>query len=360
MNVFSLKDAEELVASGAREFKISLSRPLTPSARDFLVENGIRVLAVESAGQTQGTAPAAPSTESQWERLFRSPEAEQIKRDICEIGRRLWMREYVDGNGGNISYRIADNAFLCTPTLVSKGFLTPDMICLVDIDGKQLAGSSKRTSEITTHMAIYRAVPAAKSVVHAHPVHATAFAITGVEPPERLIPEIEVFVGRVPLAPYRTPGSPAMAEVIGPLAPKHQAILMGNHGVITWSPTSVEDAYFKMEIVDAYCRTVVVASHLPNKHTSIPCDEMGLLLDMKKGLGLPDVRFGLKPVELCEIDPWQAMAAGGSSAPGCGCNAPQSGQPSGQSSSQPPTAAELERTVQAITDQILAGLQGRS
>jgi len=246
-------------------------------------------------------AKAQPKPQLTPEALYSSPEAQYLKAQICDIGRRLWQREYVDGNGGNISVRVGDGYFLCTPTGVSKGFLTPDMLCLCDAEGNQLIGTWKRTSEFLSHLAIFNSVPEAKAVCHAHPVHATAYAIAGLTPPERLIPEIEVFVGRVAIAPYATPGSQEMHDLLAPLAPKHQSILMTNHGVICWG-TSVEDSYFKVEITDAFCRTAAIASHLPTNGTSIPPEKMADLLAIKGRLGLPDARSAKS--EAWAEDPW--------------------------------------------------------
>jgi L-fuculose-phosphate aldolase len=358
MKVFAQKDAEEFVKTGNKTLRYNRELQLTPGARDILSEASVKLVfdagaaapaaatASTSVASVAPTATAAPKGE--YEAIYNSAEAEKIKAEICEIGRRVWIREYVDGNGGNISARLSNGLFICTPTGVSKGFLTKDMLCLVDKEGKQLAGTWKRTSEFMTHAAIYNNVPEAKSVCHAHPVHATAFAIVGIEPPERLIPELEVFVGRVVMAPYATPGSQAMYDSIVPLAPKHQSILMANHGVICWGK-SVEDAYFKLEITDAYCRTVAIANQLPNNRTSIPCNELGKLLDLKKGLGLPDERFGLKPVELCEVDPWEKMESRPStSSTACGCEA---------SSVTPVTNAEVEALVQKVTEEITKQLK---
>lgn len=347
MKLFAQPDAESAIRTGIREFRYNREIRLTPGARDAFTEAGVKLIFEAENGSPP--APASPGVggdSMSSEALFHSPEAEQLKAQICDIGRRIWQREYVDGNGGNISCRLGRH-FICTPTGVSKGFLTPAMLCLVDLDGNQLAGTWKRTSEITTHLAIYRSTPAAKAVTHAHPVHATAFAIAGVEPPTRLIPEIEVFVGNVVLAPYKTPGSKEMAEIIGPMAPDHQAILMGNHGVITWG-TSVEDAYFKMEITDAYCRTLWVANAIPNNRTSIPCDKLGELLDMKKKMGLPDARYQLKPAELCEVDPWATMKDHPAT---CSSRASGGGGPQVQA-----TNAELEALIAKLTDEIMNNL----
>ncbi|MDR0533143.1 MAG: class II aldolase/adducin family protein [Verrucomicrobiales bacterium] len=239
------------------------------------------------------------------ETLYKSPQAEKLKQEICDIGRRIWMREYCDANGGNISVRLAPDRFLVTPTNVSKGFMTPEMMVMVDGRGNHVAGDRQSSSEFLTHLAIYDVVPEAVSVCHAHPCHAGAFAIRGYAPPSRLIPELEIFVGQVVLADYETPGSPKMAEKISPLAPKHQSILMACHGTLCWG-SSVEDAYFKMEITDAYCRTVLLAQGIPGS-ASIPGDKMLDLLDRKSKAGLPDTRFGLPPEELAKEDPWEHM-----------------------------------------------------
>jgi L-fuculose-phosphate aldolase len=364
MKVFAQKDAEEFIKTGAKEFRYSREVQLTPGARDVFSDAGVRLsfqgeyeqpVALSSSAAATVGGPGRKSPDGRDYRpehlaLFHSPEAEKLKHEICDIGRRLWTREYTDGNGGNISARIGPNEFICTPTGVSKGFMKPEMLCMVDGEGLQLAGTWKRTSEITTHLAIYKATPEAKSVCHAHPVHATAFAVSGFEPPPRLIPEWEVFVGKAAMAPYKTPGSAEMAETILPLAAKHQSILMGNHGVICWG-VSVEDAYFKMEITDAYCRTVVIAMHLPTQQTSISCEKMGELMAIKKTMGLPDPRYDLKPAELCEVDPWAVMK----DRP-CACSTPAEGSTGVGSNMHQATNAELEALVQTLTEEILVKL----
>ena len=139
--------------------------------------------------------------------------------------------------------------------------MTPDDICMVDLDGNQIAGTRPRTSEVNTHLAIMKHEPKAKSCVHAHPVYGTAFAVAGVTPPACLIPEPEVFLGEIGFASYQTPGSPENAKEVGRLAQKHQSILMQNHGVIVWGK-DVEDAYWKMENTDAFCQTVAVTMQI--------------------------------------------------------------------------------------------------
>lgn len=351
MKLFAQKEADAFVKTGAKEFRYNRDTRLTPGAKDVLTEAGIKIVFDAENASSQESAPASALTSSGASddvRLFNSKEAQLLKEQICDIGRRIWMREYCDGNGGNISVRLGPDRFLVTPTGVSKGFMTPEMMSLVDLKGNQLAGTWKRSSEFTTHAAIYETTPAAVSVCHAHPCHAGAFAIKEVQPPPRLIPELEVFVGTVAVAGYQTPGSVAIADSIKPLAPQHQSIIMGNHGVICWGK-SVEDAYFKMEITDAYCRTVILAQSIPGA-SSIPGSGLGELLAMKKKMGLPDDRFDLKPAELCEVDPWQEMCGSR------GCSSPVTPW-NPMTVDAGASDADTEALVQKLTDEIVANLK---
>ena len=223
--------------------------------------------------------------------LFDSACVQNLKEQICEMGRRLWQREYVDGNGGNMAIRVGEDIAICTPTLVSKGFMKPDDMCLVDFEGNQLFGAKKRTSEILMHLQIMQRQPKAVATCHCHPPHATGFAVAGVLPPTCMIPEYEVFAS-VAIAPYRTPGTPEMGRLVADLADKHNTILMANHGVVSWSHNNVEDAYFKMEILESYCRTILVATQLGVSPKTMTPTQLQDLLKIKKSLGIPDPRHG--------------------------------------------------------------------
>ena len=128
----------------------------------------------------------------------------ELKEQICEIGRRLYNKGFAAANDGNITARLNERELLCTPTMVSKGFLKPDDICKVDYDGKQLAGKKKRTSEVLLHLVVYKLNANVQGVVHCHPPHATAFAVAHEPIPKCILPEVEVFLGEVPIAPYET------------------------------------------------------------------------------------------------------------------------------------------------------------
>ena len=222
--------------------------------------------------------------------LFTSPKAQALKEEMIRVGKKLWERQYVDGNGGNISARISPQYVLCTPTLCSKGDLCVEDISLVDLENCQICGDRPQTSEILLHLEIYQAVPSAKAVIHCHPPYATAHAVAGVVPPGNLIPEQEVFIGPVALAPYETPGTRAFARTVLPYVKDHNTILLANHGIVCWADT-VTHAEWYVEVVDTYCKTVMIASQLRPKLNEIPPDKIADLLAIKKRLGLPDPRL---------------------------------------------------------------------
>ncbi len=231
--------------------------------------------------------------------LFHSPEALVLKNEIIDAGRKLWARAYVDGNGGNISVRIHPEYVISSPTLCSKGDLRLEDLSLVDLENNRICGDRKHTSEILLHLEIYKAVPQATAVIHCHPPYATAHAIAGVIPPGNLIPEMEVFVGPVAISPYDTPGTTSFARTVLPFVRQHNTILLANHGIVSWADT-VTHAEWYTEVIDTYCKTVMIASQLGKPLKEIPPDKIADLLAIKKSLGLPDARFatdeGEKPL----------------------------------------------------------------
>jgi L-fuculose-phosphate aldolase len=375
--VISVRDLEEMLRAGKDVRALPEDALVTPSARDLLreIENSGRAPAPAGKGPEASPAPSTArasqqegrqslyastatiesrrmastigqvtsrSPRNEVEAFFHSEPIHNLKLQICEVGRRLWQRAYVDGNGGNIAIRVGEDLALCTPTLVSKGFMKPEDMCIVDLEGNQLCGEKKRTSEILMHLQIMKRQPRALATVHCHPPYATGFAVAGVQPPTCMIPEYEVFAS-VAIAPYRTPGTPEMGKLVADLVEQHNTILMANHGVVTWSHNDVEDAYFKMEILEAYCRTVLVASQLGKPVNTMTAAQLQDLLKIKQSLGIPDPRFGLKECELCDNDGWR---------PGVTCAVPATPGSAG-TGGQPD--AEAEALIQAITDQIMSG-----
>lgn len=217
-------------------------------------------------------------------------EAEALRAEIIAVGRKLWERKYVDGAGGNISARLNSQYVLCTPTMLSKGDLRPADICLTDLEGNILAGDRLRTSELLLHLEIYRSNPRARAVVHCHPAHATAFALTGSAPPNGYLSEFEYFIGPVAVAPYETPGTPAFAETVRPFVHDHNTILLSNHGVVCWADT-VNHAEWLAEILETWCTTYLIAQQVGRPLQPIPEAKMQDLLAAKRRLGWPDARF---------------------------------------------------------------------
>lgn len=222
--------------------------------------------------------------------FFRSPAIHALKEEIVRTGKKLWERQYVDGNGGNISARISSRWVICTPTMCSKADVTADDISLVDLESSQICGDRPRTSEILLHLEIYKAIPEAKAVIHCHPPYATAHAIAGVLPQGNLLPEREVFVGPVALTSYETPGTIEFARTILPVVKKHNTILLENHGVVSWADT-ITHAEWLIEVIETYCKTVMIARQLRSPLKEIPPEKIADLLAIKRKLGLPDARY---------------------------------------------------------------------
>ena len=208
---------------------------------------------------------------------------EQLKTEICEIGRRMWQRGLIAGSDGNFSVRLNEGQILCTPTMCSKGFMEPANICLVNMQGEQEAGEKRRSSEVLLHLEILKARPDVMSVVHCHPPHATAFAITGREVPMGAMAEADVFLGEVPIVPYETPGTAAFALNILPFVNDSNACLLANHGAVTYGP-SLEQAYNLMEVLDAYCRILLLSEQLGPVRSLLP-EHRGVLAEIRQRSG---------------------------------------------------------------------------
>jgi len=333
--VITGRDIEEGVRNGAKEAVIRRGAVLTTTARDAVARSGIRIVAVE--GDSSGMGPAGGF---EVERVFNSPEARAVKEEMAAVGRKLWARGYVDGNGGNISYRLNERFVLCSPTLLSKGDIKPADICMVDMAGNQVAGPKRATSEIKVHLEIFKAQPKARSCVHAHPVHATAYSIVGKIPPACVIPEAELFIGIVAFADYETPGTQEIAEKVVPLCREHNTILLANHGIICWAD-SVTHAEWLVEVLDNYCATLILASQLGAPITRISAEQSRELMDIKKKLDLPDPRFSGSEARLCDL-PENAVSIIVDPHPA----------PSGS-----PGEAEIEAVVQEITDKVMKALE---
>lgn len=177
------------------------------------------------------------------------PSDAQAKAEILEAGRKLYARGLVAANDGNLSILVGENALWVTPTGVSKGSMTEDMLVKLDLDGNVLSGTHKPSSETKMHLRIYRENPDVRAVIHAHPPAATAFAAAGLPLDRPVLQEAVVFLGPVPVAPFALPGSEAVAESVAPYCRDHFAVLLEYHGAVTWG-TSMEQAHFRLECLE--------------------------------------------------------------------------------------------------------------
>lgn len=190
------------------------------------------------------------------------PDEATLRALICEIGRRMYARNYVGGTDGNISVRLPGaDAFLCTPSGVSKGFMTPESLIIADASGKKVDGPGKVTSEFPTHLACYEERPDISAVVHAHPPTATAFTIAGVSLAEPVLPELVAALGGIPVTAYATPGTPEGNEVVRPLIRQCDGVMLDRHGAVTVG-TSLEAAYFKLEKIEHAACVLLAARQL--------------------------------------------------------------------------------------------------
>lgn len=209
-----------------------------------------------------------------------------IKKEMCEIGRRVYDRGMVASNDGNFSVKLNDNEYLCTPTGVSKGFMTPEYICKVDGEGNVLEANEgfRPSSEIKMHMRVYKERPDVNAVVHAHPMYATTFAIAGIPLEEPIMPEAVIALGSVPIAKYGTPSTVEVPDSIAEFLPRYDAVLLENHGALTYSD-SLLNAYHKMESLEFYARLLYQAKMLGGPQI-LSQERVEQLYDIRRQMGL--------------------------------------------------------------------------
>jgi L-fuculose-phosphate aldolase len=219
----------------------------------------------------------------------------EIKKEICEIGRRIYEKGMVASNDGNISVKLNDNEFLCTPTGVSKGFMTPEYICKVDKNGKvlQANGKFKPSSEIKMHMRVYKERPDVNAVVHAHPMYATSFAIAGIPLTQPIMPEAVITLGCVPIAEYGTPSTEEIPDAVSKYLPYYDAVLLENHGALSFSD-SLLAAYHKMESVEFYAQLLFLSKQLGGPK-ELSKAQVERLYEIRRAFGMT----GKHPADLC-------------------------------------------------------------
>ena len=202
------------------------------------------------------------------------------KEEIVRFGKLLHQTGLVAATDGNLSIRLENGNILCTPTLMSKGLMQPEDLVVVDQHGKKVSGSREVSSEIAMHLFIYGRRPDVGAVVHAHPPTATGFAAAGIPLDSALCSEIVITLDKVPLANYGTPGTAELAEALAPLVGDHDAILMANHGVVTYGEDLL-NAYMNMETVEHYAKIALV-THMLGKQQPLSETHVSKLREIRQ------------------------------------------------------------------------------
>lgn len=218
--------------------------------------------------------------------------SEQIKQDICDVGHRIYQAGFVAANDGNISVKVSENEYYCTPTGVSKGVLTPDMIIKIDGEGNKLEGTLNPSSEIKMHLRVYQERPDVNAVIHAHPPIATAFTVAGIPLDRYILPEAILTLGDVPTCKYGTPSTMEIPDSLMPYIQEHDAFLLENHGALTVG-CDLKKAMFIMEEVEFNAKIYFYARMLGNVQ-ELPEHQLEKLMDLRKKFNLPGKQPPLK------------------------------------------------------------------
>ena len=233
-----------------------------------------------------------------------------LRADIVEVGRRMYARGYTASNDGNISVRLDQARLLMTPKSVCKGFMTPDMMCITDLDGKKLQGDRDPSSETLMHLEVYHQRPDVQAVVHAHPPTATGFAVAGIPLDRAVLAEVLTTLGSIPIAEYATPSTKELPEAVRKYIKAHDGMLLANHGALTVG-ADLFGAYYKMETNEHFAKISLVARTL-GRENLLSREEVTRLQDLRGAYGIKapaPICAATAEDESCQIV--QAPAGGG-------------------------------------------------
>jgi L-fuculose-phosphate aldolase len=233
-----------------------------------------------------------------------------LRADIVEVGRRMYARGYTASNDGNISVRLGPDRLLMTPKSVCKGFMTPDMMCITDLEGRKLQGDRDPSSEMLMHLEVYRQRPDVQAVVHAHPPTATGFAVAGIPLDRAVLAEVLTTLGSIPIAEYATPSTKELPEAVRKYIKAHDGMLLANHGALTVGG-DLYSAYYKMETIEHFAKISLVA-RLLGRENLLSREEVTRLQDLRGAYGIKapapicaepgtDPDLGSVPEESCQV-----------------------------------------------------------
>ena len=220
----------------------------------------------------------------------------KAKKAILDIGQRMYVRNFVAANDGNISIRTGENEVWATPTGVSKGFMKKKILVKVDLEGNVLEGTKKPSSELKMHLRAYQENPELLSVCHAHPPICTCFAIAGIPLDVPVLAEAVITLGDVPVAPYAELGSKEVPEVIAPYCHTHNGVLLANHGAVTWAEDPYS-AYYRLESMEYYANILMITGKILKEQNTLTEEQVERLLAMREKFGIkrggrPDNKTG--------------------------------------------------------------------
>lgn len=228
----------------------------------------------------------------------------EAKKTIIEVGKRMYAKNYVAANDGNISCRVDKDIIWTTPTGVSKGFMTEDMLVKMRLDGTIISsGGLKPSSEVKMHIRVYLENPDVMGVTHAHPPVCTSFAIAGIGLDKAIYPEALVNLGTVPCVHYETPGTEGIPNSIAPYCKDYNAVLLGNHGALSWG-TSLMEAFFRMESMEHYALILMYTGRILGKANELSCDQVQELIKIRENLGIKGggiPRCAARPTNLKDV-----------------------------------------------------------
>lgn len=204
------------------------------------------------------------------------------REEICDVCIKLWQRGIVAANDGNVSVKLEDGTFLCTPSGVSKSAMVPEILVHIDRNGKVLSAAEgyNPSSEMKMHLRCYEEREDVRAVVHAHPPIATSFASMGKALDGYQTMENIVNLGAVPVAPFAQPSTDEVPDSIAPFLPEHDAILLAHHGALTVGDTLTR-AYFRMETLEMYAKTSLYI-HLLGGAPDMPKEKIDALIDLRE------------------------------------------------------------------------------
>lgn len=209
----------------------------------------------------------------------------QAQKAIIDIGKRMYVRNFVAANDGNISVKTGDNEVWATPTGVSKGYMKKKMLVKVDLDGNILEGTCKPSSELKMHLRAYQENEEIRAVCHAHPPVCTCYAIAGIPLTAPVLAEAVITLGDVPIAPYAELGSREVPEAVAPFCHTHNGILLANHGAVTWAEEPYA-AWYRLESMEYYANILLITEHILGRQNLLTDEQVGALLAMREKFGI--------------------------------------------------------------------------